>query len=193
MAEGEYEATKAWQDIVPSNVAEPIGWGELTNRPGKHFLLVRFRDMSDEMLSISDFVSIVASGHQKSASPTGRFGFHVTTYTGDHPYDNRWCDTWEEWFTRSMKGSMEREIETHGTHEELQQLSEQILTKVIPLLLRPTETGGRRPRPALVHGNLWHGNVGTDNETDEIALYDCGSFCGHNECMSDTPARWALY
>ena len=55
--------------------------------------------------------------------------------------------------------------------------------KVIPRLLRPMETGTRRLKPTLVHGCLWHGNVGVDVKTDEPMLYDCCAFYGHHECM----------
>lgn len=182
LVEGEYEATKAWYKITPANIPEPIGFGECANRPGKHFLLLEFRDMSDDMPAANEFVAVLAKGHQKSESPTGKFGFPVTTFTGDHPYDTRWCDTWEEFFTRIMKDTMKRELQVQGPHPELEALEEQVLTKVIPRLLRPMETEGRKLKPVLVHGDLWHGNVGIDNETDEPVLYDCGSFYGHNEC-----------
>lgn len=187
MVRGEFESTKAWYDIVPENVPEPIGWGECADRPGTFFLLLEFRDMVDEMPSAQDFVRIVAKGHQASESPTGKFGFHVTTFAGDHVSDNTWCDTWEEFFTRSMKYAMEREIQVQGPHPELQELEEKVLTKVIPRLIRPMETEGRKIKPCLLHGDLWHGNVGVDNVTDEPVLYDCGSLYGHNECMGSIP------
>lgn len=190
MVQGEFEATKAWHNVVPENIPEPIGWGECTNRPGIFFLLLEFRDMVDEMPPVQDFVRVVAKAHRDSKSPTEKFGFHVTTFSGDHAFDNRWCDTWEEWFTRSMKAVMERELQVQGPHAELEQLEEQILDKVIPRLIRPMETEGRRIKPCLVHGDLWHGNVGVDNQTDDPVLYDCGSLYAHNECMIiDRPTR----
>ena len=36
-------------------------------------------------------------------------------------------------------------------------MSEKILTKAIPQLLRPIKMGGRKLKPALVHEDLWHG------------------------------------
>lgn len=187
MVEAEYESTKAWHDIVPDNVARPVGWGELINKPGRWFLLLEFRDMTDKMPPASEFVQVVARGHQESVSPTGQFGFHLATFAGNQANDNSWCDTWEEWFTRSMKSTMERELQIQGPHPELQALSEKILAKVIPRLLRPMETNGRKIKPSLVHGDLWHGNVGVDNGTGAPVIYDCGSFYGHNECEQCPP------
>lgn len=109
MVQGEFEATKACHNLVLENVPEPIGWGE-SNRPGIFFLLLEFCDMVDEMPPVLDFVRVVARAHKISESPTGKFGFHVTTFAGDHAFDNTWCDTWEEWFTRSMKDVMKREV-----------------------------------------------------------------------------------
>ncbi|KAK7987004.1 hypothetical protein PG988_001992 [Apiospora saccharicola] len=169
MVEAEYESTKAWHDIAPANLAKPTGWGELANKPGKHFLLLEFRDMADEMPSASEFVAVLATVHQKSVSPTGKFGFHMVRYLGGVVYSS-----YEEYHGERVEDS--------GAHEELEELSEKILTKVIPRLLRPMETNGRKIKPSLLHGDLWHGNVGIDNETDEPILYDCGSFYGHNEC-----------
>lgn len=186
MVRGEFEGTKAWYDITPLNVPEPIGWGECANRPGTFFLLVGFRDMQDEMPSAQDFVRVVAKGHQNSVSPTGKFGFHVTTFSGDLGYDNRWCDTWEEWFTRAMKTIMEEELRVQGPHPELEEVEQKILTKVIPRLLRPMETEGRSITPSLVHADLWHGNVGVDVQTEEPVLYDCGSLYAHHECMTQS-------
>lgn len=93
MALGEFESTKAWYELTPDNVPEPIGTGECPNRPGKHSCLLEFRDTSDEMPAASDLVSILARVHQTSQSPTGKFGFHITTYSGGHPYQKDWCDT----------------------------------------------------------------------------------------------------
>ncbi|KAL2132433.1 hypothetical protein VTI74DRAFT_3802 [Chaetomium olivicolor] len=91
---------------------------------------------------------------ERAPSHNGKFGFHVTTFS---------------------------ELASHGPDEEFQKLSEKILTKVIPRLIRPMETDGRRIQPVLLHGELWHGNVSVDNATDEPVLYDPCCFYGHNE------------
>ncbi|KAI1276258.1 Fructosamine kinase-domain-containing protein [Xylaria sp. FL0933] len=171
MAVGEYEGSKALYAALPDNFPKPIAAGALSKEPNKHFYLAEFRDMADEMPGTSEFVSIVAKLHQNTESPSGRFGFHITTYGGNFPVDTSWCDTWEEFFTRLMKNTMEKERLIQGPEDDLDRLSPLILERVIPRLLRPMESDGRKLKPVLIHGDLWHGNVAVDNETDEFALW----------------------
>lgn len=160
---------------------KPIGLGVLAKEPSKHFLVVEFKDMVEEMPAISDFVGVIAKLHKNSVSPTGEFGFDVPT-SQSLQLDNAWCKTWEEFFTRAFLGTVRLEQEVQGYDEELQRLAEQMCEKVIPRLLRPMESAGRALKPSLLHGDLWHGNVGVDAMTDEPILYDCCSFYGHHEC-----------
>lgn len=181
IARGEYESTKQLYDIIPDNVPCAIGHGICAGNPDRSFFIAEFRDMTDELPGTEELVQVIAKIHQKQ-SPNGKFGYPFTTFTGKHAVDNAWCDTWEECFTRAMKDTMEGEMRTHGPHPELEGLSENILTRVIPRLIRPMETEGRSIKPVLVHGDLWHGNVSVDNETNDPVLYDPCCFYGHYEC-----------
>lgn len=80
-----------------------------------------------------------------------------------------------------MRNMLETEKSIQGSDPEMDELAEKLVSKVIPRLLRPMETGGNQVKPVLLHADLWHGNVGVDMKTDEPVLYDCGSFYGHNE------------
>jgi fructosamine-3-kinase len=182
IARGEFESTQQLAAVVPDNVPKAVAYGVCASDPNRAFFLAEFRDMTDELSSVTTLVSIVAKSHQHP-SPNGKFGFNVTSFSGKHASDNAWCDTWEEFFTRAMRDTMEAELATHGPDEELQELSKKILAKVIPRLIRPMETEGRRIKPVLVHGDLWHGNVSIDEETKEPVLYDPCCFYGHNECQ----------
>ncbi|KAK4213975.1 Fructosamine kinase-domain-containing protein [Rhypophila decipiens] len=173
-------STRELLSVIPNNVPQVVAHGPCASKPGRAFFLAEFRDMRDELPSASDLVSVVAAIHTKT-SPNGKFGYPVTTFSGKHPMDTRWCDTWEEYFRRCMKDTMEAELATQGPNLELQELSGKILTKVVPRLIRPMETGGRKITPVLVHGDLWHGNVSVDEKTKVPVLYDPCCFYGHNE------------
>ncbi|KAF5010442.1 hypothetical protein FDECE_3411 [Fusarium decemcellulare] len=175
IARGEYEAAKALYDIIPNNVPKPLGWGPCANDPARAFFIAEFRNMADDMPGVDELAALTAKIHEKQ-SPNGKFGFHVMTFSGKHGSDNNWCDTWEEFFTRAMKDTMDGERAVHGPNEELDSLSPLILSKVIPRLIRPMETEGRSITPVLLHGDFWHGNVSVDNGTNEVVLYDPCSF-----------------
>lgn len=174
--------------VIPDNVPKPIGLGVLAKDPSKHFLVVEFKDMDEEMPAVSEFVAVIAKLHKNSVSPTGEFGFDVPT-SQSLQLDNSWCKTWEAFFTRAFRGTVGLEQEVQGHDEELQRLAEQTCEKVIPRLLRPMESSGRKLKPTLLHGDLWHRNVGVDVMTDEPVLYDCCSFFGHHECKLFIPPR----
>ena len=161
----------------------PITWGTYTTNPDRHFVLNDFHEMEDEMPSAQQFVAVIAELHNKSVSPTGKFGFHCKTHFGNHALTNDWCDNWEEFFIRTFREEVEWERGVQGQDAEMDRLLELTFEKVIPRLLRPLQSGGRSIKPALCHGDLWHGNIGVDMVTDEPILYDPCATYAHNECV----------
>ena len=73
-------------------------------------------------------------------------------------------------------------VQRGGPWKEIETLEPDMVSKVIPRLLRPLETDGRSVKPSLVHGDLWCGNVAIDVATDLPLVYDPSSFYAHNEC-----------
>ena len=80
-----------------------------------------------------------------------------------------------------MKLQLGLEREPQGPSEELEELCEPLLEKVIPRLLRPLETGGRHIEPCLVHGDMWYGNVSSETDTGEPIVFDATAVYAHNE------------
>jgi protein-ribulosamine 3-kinase len=158
MLEGEFESMKVIYAVTPDFAPKPIAWGTFKSNPDLHFFLCDFHDMDDEVPEIKQFAASLAKLHRDSVSPTGKFGFHVTTYNGNIPQDVRWADTWEECFVNGTKMDFALEKEARGPSEELEALMVPLFDKVIPRLLRPLETGGRILKPNFVHGDLWYGN-----------------------------------
>ena len=74
--------------------------------------------------------------------------------------------------------------ESQGPDKELRDLFRQTMTKVVPRLLRPLETGVRQIKPSLVHGDLYSGNVSVDVEDGRPVLYDATCLYAHNECKT---------
>ncbi|KAI9770333.1 MAG: hypothetical protein M1840_003492 [Geoglossum simile] len=183
MMKGAFESETAFFSFASESVPKPIGWGTYESDKNRHFYICNFQDMIEGLPDRVKFPALVARIHLKSMdkSPTGKFGFPVTTHLANLPNDNSWRDTWEEWYSAAMQRILELEERVQGPDPELTDLSKGLLEKVIPRLLRPLQTRGRNIKPCLIHSDLWLGNVKPDAETKEPIIFDSCGFWGHNE------------
>lgn len=182
MTRSEFHSARAMHDVLSEFVPKPIACGSYETIPDTHFFLCEFREMTDNMPDPHKFAALLSTLHQKSVSLTGRFGFHTTTYAGNLPQFVAWEDSWEKFFVKSMRQALDLEIERKGTNEELVALSRALFEKVIPRLLRPLESDGRKVTPSLVHGDLWYANAGIDVKNGTPLVFDACCFFAHNEC-----------
>ena len=182
MMHGEFESMKAIYELLPDFVPEPVTWGTYKTIPDTHFFLCHFREMIDEMPDPHKFTAHLAALHQNSRSPTGKFGFHIDTYSGNLPQPNGWNASWETFFTKNMRLALDLELKVKGSDPELDAMIPILFDKVIPRLLRPLESEGRSVKPSLIHGDLWFANAGIDANTGESLIFDACSFYAHNEC-----------
>ncbi|KAH6611491.1 hypothetical protein Trco_001511 [Trichoderma cornu-damae] len=179
---GEFESTSTIHSITPEFCPKPIGWGTFEKDSKSHFYICKFYDFVEGVPEPGSFCEKLARLHASHSSPEGKFGFHCTTYNGNLPQDNTWCDSWEAFFANGLRHVLKVREERAGLNPELDALLPSLFDKVIPRLLRPLESGGRKIRPSLVHGDLWYGNTGIiDGDTDEGIVYDPASFWAHNE------------
>ncbi|PMD62260.1 uncharacterized protein K444DRAFT_610362 [Hyaloscypha bicolor E] len=181
MVTGEFASMTALHKTLPKFVPEPIGTGTYASAPDIHFFCCELINMTDEIPEIQAFTSTLAELHTKGLNPDNRYGFHVPTYKGTIPQYTAWHDTWEESYYHSMKWFMQAEEKSQGVDEEMQELCQGILDKVIPRLLRPLETGGRRIQPRLIHGDIWAGNTSWNIDTNMPVIYDAAALYAHNE------------
>ena len=136
---------------------------------------------------------MLAELHRTETSSGRRFGFGNPTYHGNVPVEHGWSDTWEDYFIRTTRELLQLEQQAQGPNQELLELTEPFLEKVVPRLLRPLETGGRSIKACLIHSDLWHGNTGTDRKTGLPIIFDAASFYAHNECMIVETLRYFQY
>jgi protein-ribulosamine 3-kinase len=183
MTKGEFLSISAIHNVLPEFVPRPISHGTYRTVPDTHFFLCEFREMIDDMPDPRKFAALLSTLHQKSSSPTGKFGFHVTTYAGNLPQFVAWENSWETFFAKTMRQALDLEIERKGYSEELDVLSRALFKKVIPRLLRPLESDGRMVKPSLVHGDLWYANAGIGIDNDQPLVFDACCFFAHNECV----------
>jgi fructosamine-3-kinase len=168
--------------LAPNMVPEPLAWGAYKDDPDAYFFMSRFHELSNGVPDVRVFPKLVAEFHERGKSKTGEFGFPITVYSGFNPQTFPLCKSWEECFSRGLDKIFAMEEETQGPDEEMRQLREGLMTKVIPRLLRPLETEGRTLTPILVHGDLWAGNSSVDLATGRPMFFDATPLYAHNEC-----------
>lgn len=186
MVSGEFVSMTALYNAIPDLTPMPIAWGTYASDANVHFFLCSFVDMTNEIPDRETLPEKVAKLHEKAVSPNGKYGFSVPTYQGRIPQEVAWKDTWEEFFLASLKRILTVEETSQGSDAEMKQLTEQLIKRVVPRLLRPLETGGRQIQPRLVHGDLWDGNTSTDIANNLPKIFDATSIYAHNECKSQT-------
>lgn len=193
MVSGEFNSMSRIYSVSPDLVPRPIAWGTYGSTPDVHFFLCEFREMKDELPGLDSFPARMAYLHRNATSENGKFGNDMTTFHGNTPIEHGWSDTWEEYFTRTTRVLLEMEQKVQGPNQEILDLSGPFFDKVIPRLLRPLETGGRSIWPALIHGDLWHGNAAVDASSSEPIIYDAASFYAHNECVFPPPFLFLFF
>ncbi|VUC29167.1 unnamed protein product [Clonostachys rosea] len=178
---GEFTATSAIHERVPGFCPKPIAWGTFANDADAHFYICKFYDFQGEDIPDPEDICEQLAILHNSESPNGKFGFECVTYNGNLPQDNTWFDNWEAFFAHGLRHVLNLREERGGTCAELDDLLPHLFDVVIPRLLRPLESDGRKVKPSLVHGDLWYGNTGITSDTKAV-VYDPASFWAHNEC-----------
>ena len=183
MVKGEYVSMNALHDAAPDLAPRAIAYETYASDPKLHFILLPYIPMTDENPTF-DLVPALIHLHSSSTSPNGKFGFSHPTLKYQFV---EWTDTWEEFFTNSLRKVQEKERNVQGYDAELAELQRKTFELVIPRLLRPLETGGRKVKPCLLHGDLWEGNTSTETVRDKPVFFDAASYYGHNEGKSPSP------
>jgi protein-ribulosamine 3-kinase len=117
---------------------EPMAHGVAA---GKAYLLLEHLTLDGK----SDFAALgrmLAGLHRASGT---RFGWHRDNYIGATPQPNSWCDDWREfWIKQRIRPQLEF-AKRNGF-----------------AIVEPSYSSleGHRPRPSLLHGDLWSGNCG---------------------------------
>ncbi|MCJ1382328.1 hypothetical protein MMC17_005441 [Xylographa soralifera] len=175
--EGEFETMNALYQNQPDFAPKPITWNNYKSDPQTWFFLCSFHKFGQRMVDPQRFTSSLASLHQTSISPNGRFGFHVHTSIAEE----KWSDSWEECFVKMIQCLLDKELKQWGPDEELAVLSSHLLEVLIPRLLRPLTADDRQIKPCLVHGDLWYGNTGVDQANGQPLIFDGQALYAHNE------------
>jgi fructosamine-3-kinase len=189
MMKGAFEAEKALYQAIPHRVPKPVAWGTHAGDPDTHFYLCEFVEMLGGVPDPSDWATAVSELHLASMgkSPTGQFGFHVTTHLANVPINNSWNPSWVAFWAQQMRSLFDREEMVNGQDETLAELRAAYFEKAIPRYLGPLESEGRTVTPCLIHSDLWPGNIKQRTLTEELCMFDSCAYWGHNEGLLTTP------
>lgn len=124
-----------------------------------------------------DFAAALGRGLaelHRCSSPRG-FGFDRRTYCGTTPQPNRWGSSWIAFYRDQRLGHLLRRLVDAGHFGRSdRKLTEQLLSRLDDRLAAPEEP------PALIHGDLWSGNLHAD-AAGHPALIDPAVYFGHRE------------
>lgn len=118
--------------------------------------------------------SIVGKGEGQSEFQfVDQFGFHTVTCCGYLPQVNDWQSDWVTFFARQRIQPQMDMIEKKSGDKEARELWAELQLKI------PSFFCGIEIVPALLHGDLWGGNVSED--VSGPIIFDPACFYGHSE------------
>ncbi|KAL4223167.1 fructosamine 3 kinase [Mactra antiquata] len=100
-----------------------------------------------------------------------QFGFHVNTCCGYLEMVNTWCNDWTTFYANKI------ELQVKMTEEKGDRKARELWNKLH--IKFPRFFDGLIIKPAIVHGDLWGGNV-SENDKGPL-MFDPASFYGHSE------------
>ena len=155
---GEFTSMTEIHSVVPGLVPPPRGWGKYkVGSPDTYFFLSDFLDMDTSAPDPAEFTARIAELHRKSKSPSGMFGFKVTTCDGKLPHTVAWQKSWATFFAKLLRGVLRLDRETNGVWPEIEAAADRIIYAVIPRLLDVLQADDRELKPSLIHGDCWEG------------------------------------
>jgi fructosamine-3-kinase len=103
-----------------------------------------------------------------------RFGWHRDNTIGATPQHNDWAEDWTRFFATRRLGFQLDLVESHGHGGRLIERGRRLCDRLGALL------DGHRPRPSLLHGDLWGGNWAADASGGPV-IYDPAAYYGDRE------------
>ncbi|KAI5918753.1 Fructosamine/Ketosamine-3-kinase [Camillea tinctor] len=177
---GEYAAMLEIYTTLPTFAPMPRGHGKCRDQ-NTHFFICDYLTIDHELPDATCLGEKLAELHRRSLSPTGKFGFHVTTYDGKLPLNTTWDSNWTSFFKKLMYDVYQLDVQVNGYWEELDAVMKVTLDRLIPRLLDPLTSDGRSIKPCLIHGDLWESNIGTNAHTGELYIFDACAYYAHHE------------
>lgn len=148
-------------------VPEPICWG--TADRSSYIVLEWLEFGRGKSQSWHEMGEKLAAMHQAGGS--SRFGWDQNNTIGSTPQINTWTDSWADFFAQYRIGyQLQLARKRGGNFPEPSQ--------IVPLIKEILRN--RQPKPALLHGDLWSGNVAVTVSGEPVIL-DPATYYGDPE------------
>jgi fructosamine-3-kinase len=151
-------------------VPRPIAWGD--EGPGRSFLVLEHLPPGRRGPGFEEALGRGLAALHQASSEQG-FGFGVDGYCGATPQPNGWLDDWPTFYCERRIGHQLELAGRAGLGREGVQAGERLLGRLGGLLADPEP-------PALIHGDLWSGNLHV-TEDGRPGLIDPAAYYGHRE------------
>ncbi len=102
------------------------------------------------------------------------FGWHIDNTIGSSNQVNGQYQDWITFWQQQRLGRQLTLAANNGYDGRLQRLGEKLCAEIQPLF------DGYQPQPALVHGDLWRGNIAADEQGNPV-IYDPACYFGDRE------------
>lgn len=153
-------------------IPEVIGFED--PRPGEAgFLVLELMSPGRRRPTFTEDLGRGLAALHRASHPRG-FGFDVRTYCGTTPQPNQWTARWVDFYREHRLGHLLGRLVDDGHFGRAERkATEALLSKLEGWL------GDDEP-PALIHGDLWSGNLHATAE-GHPALIDPATYYGHRE------------
>lgn len=151
-------------------VPRPIAFAD--EGPGRSFLIVDFLEPGTRGCGFDERLGRgLAELH--SASCPDEFGFHMDGFCGATPQPNGWRKSWVRFYAENRLGHQLALARGDGFSSSEARTIERVIER-LPELIEDDEP------PALIHGDLWSGNLHVTSD-GQPALIDPAAYYGHRE------------
>ena len=152
--------------VIPS----PIAWSD--DGPGRSFLVLEYLESGRRERGFDEALGRGLAELHRTTSPRG-FGFEVDGYCGATPQPNGWMDRWVDFYRERRILHQVRLARRRGMGAGDAALFERLADRLDELI------DDDEP-PALIHGDLWSGNLHVTAE-GRPALIDPAAYYAHRE------------
>lgn len=167
MFEAEYEGLDAMFRSASIRVPRPMLYGS----SGDHAYLVM------EYIALQGRGDAAAMGEQLAQmhrAQADRYGWHRDNTIGATEQVNDWSDDWIDFWRHQRLGFQTRLAANRGLGRQGVQACEQLAGRLEDFF------SDYRPRPSLLHGDLWGGNAGYDDAGRPV-IFDPACYYGDRE------------